>query len=280
MRTTPIARPRRPRRPLQRLLSLTVLSLTLVGVGCGGSPASDRPSVAEAAAPTTEPAVPSTTASPIPDSETSETPGASETPEAPAVTIARAEGALTVRAEPDPAAPVVTELPAQTSFGSSRALLVLDEEPGWVRVQLPVRPNGSTGWVPEDAVDLVAGRHRVEVDLAARRLTVFDGDEVVVETAVAIGAPDAPTPTGTFAVIDRLQSPEASSPYGPFALGISAHSDTFSEFAGGDGQIGIHGTDDPASIGQPVSHGCIRVPNDVITLLASALPLGTPVTIR
>jgi lipoprotein-anchoring transpeptidase ErfK/SrfK len=196
------------------------------------------------------------------------------------VTIARADAALTVRAEPEAAASVVAELPAQTEFGSPRALLVVDRQPGWVRVQLPVRPNGSTGWVPEDAVDLVAGDHRVEVDLAARRLTVFDGDEVLLETAVAVGAPDAPTPTGTFALIDRLQSPDPAGAYGPFALGLSAHSDTFSEFAGGDGQIGIHGTDDPSSIGQPVSHGCVRVPNDVVTLLATVLPLGTPVTIR
>ena len=195
-------------------------------------------------------------------------------------TIARADTALTVRAQPDASATVVAELPATTEFGSTRALLVLDQRPGWVQVQLPVRPNGAQGWVPEDAVDLVAGRHRVEVDLAARRLVVFEDDEVVLETSVAVGAPDAPTPTGSFAIIDRLQAPDPASPYGPFALGISAHSDTFSEFAGGDGQIGIHGTDDPSSIGQPVSHGCIRVPNDVVSLLADLLPLGTPVTIR
>jgi lipoprotein-anchoring transpeptidase ErfK/SrfK len=258
MRTTPITRP----------LALVLLSLTLLFGACGGSPTSDRPTVAEAVTPTTEAteAAPSSTVAP-PAGE-------------PEATIARADAALTVRAEPDPAAAVVAELPALTDFGSPRALLVVDRAPGWVRVQLPIRPNGSAGWVPEDAVDLVAGDHRVEVDLAARRLTVFDGDEVVLETPVAVGAPDAPTPTGTFALIDRLQSPDPNSPYGPFALGLSAHSDTFSEFAGGDGQIGIHGTDDPSSIGQPVSHGCVRVPNDVVTLLATALPLGTPVTIR
>ncbi len=111
----------------------------------------------------------------------------------------------------------------------------------------------------------------------ASKLSV--GDAVVLETPVAVGAPDAPTPTGTFAVIDRLQSPDPASPYGPFALGLSAHSDTFSEFAGGDGQIGIHGTDDPSSIGQAVSHGCVRVPNDVVARLAELLPLGTPVIV-
>ncbi len=193
--------------------------------------------------------------------------------------IARSETALTVRSAPTADAAVVAQLPATTDFGSPRALLVTERQQGWVRVQLPVRPNGSTGWVPEGDVDLVAGDHRVTVDLAARRLTVFEGDVVVLETPVAVGAPDAPTPTGTFAVIDRLQSPDSTSPYGPFALGLSAHSDTFSEFAGGDGQVGIHGTDDPTSIGEAVSHGCVRVPNDVVARLADLLPLGTPVTI-
>jgi lipoprotein-anchoring transpeptidase ErfK/SrfK len=174
---------------------------------------------------------------------------------------------------------VVTELPATTEFGTPTTLLVVDAAPRWVEVQLPIRPNGSTGWVRQAAVELVAGDHRVEVDLADRVLTVFEGDAVVLETPVAVGAPDAPTPTGTFSIVDVLQSPDPASAYGPFALGLSAHSDTFSEFAGGDGQIGIHGTDDPSSIGEAVSHGCIRVPNDVVARLAELLPLGTPVTV-
>jgi lipoprotein-anchoring transpeptidase ErfK/SrfK len=51
------------------------------------------------------------------------------------------------------------------------------------------------------------------------------------------------------------------------------------EFGGGDGQVGIHGTNDPSSIGRPVSHGCVRVANDVITRLATTIPIGTQVTI-
>ncbi len=253
-------------------LATVLLALTFVLGACGGPGPDDRahlsepPPPAEAAAPptTAPPATPTTTA-PADDE--------------PVAVIARSETALTVRAAPDGDSAVVAELPATTEFGSPRALLVTDRQTGWVRVQLPVRPNGSSGWVPEGAVELVAGDHRVTVDLAARTLTVFEGFRVVLQTSVAVGAPDAPTPTGTFALIDRLQSPDPASPYGPFALGLSAHSDTFSEFAGGDGQIGIHGTDDPTSIGQAVSHGCVRVPNEIVTRLAELLPLGTPVTI-
>ena len=63
-----------------------------------------------------------------------------------------------------------------------------------------------------------------------------------------------------------------------FAIGLSGHSNTLSEFNGGDGQIAIHGTDDEGTIGQDVSHGCVRVSNDIILKLAK-LPLGTPVVI-
>jgi lipoprotein-anchoring transpeptidase ErfK/SrfK len=79
-------------------------------------------------------------------------------------------------------------------------------------------------------------------------------------------------------VTDKLATGEDGA-YGPFALGLSAHSDVLTEFAGGDGQVGIHGTNDPATIGQAVSHGCVRVTNDVITRLEALVSLGTPVTI-
>lgn len=245
-----------------RLLATLALVLTLAAA-CG-QPDRGRPELAEA-----------------PPATTADAPSRPEAVDldAATATIARADGPLTVRAEPSVDAPVVTTLPATTEFGSPRALLVVDAEPRWVRVQLPIRPNNTTGWVRQAAVDLVAGDFRVQVDLAARHLRVFEGDDVVLESAVAVGATDAPTPTGTFAVVDVLQSPDPASTYGPFALGLSAHSDTFSEFAGGDGQIGLHGTDDPTSIGQPVSHGCVRLPNDLIAQLAELLPLGTPVEI-
>lgn len=122
--------------------------------------------------------------------------------------------------------------------------------------------------------------NEVEVDLGSRTLTLRSGDDVVLETAVAIGAPDAPTPTGRFFVTDLLETGDPSHDYGPYAIGLSGYSNVLSEFAGGDGQIGIHGTNAPASIGEAVSHGCVRVSNDVITTLATTVPVGTPVTIH
>ena len=49
---------------------------------------------------------------------------------------------------------------------------------------------------------------------------------------------------------------------------------------GGDGRLGIHGTNNPSGIGRRISHGCIRVRNPVIRRMARVLPLGTPVHIR
>lgn len=258
---------RRPRARAGVLAGLALASSLLAGCTAGTGTETSA-----------EPASASTTVAPP-------TVTAPEAPPAPAaaaaVRIARADGPLTVRAEPDDAADVVTELAATTGFGSPRALLVLDDADGWVRVQVPERPNGGSGWIDADAVELLAGPYEVTVDRAAHHLAVNDADTgaVALESPVAVGAPDAPTPTGTFAVVDRLETPDPSGAYGPFALGLGGYSETLSELGGGNGQIAIHGTNDPASIGRDVSHGCIRVPNDVVLQLAELLPLGTPVTI-
>jgi lipoprotein-anchoring transpeptidase ErfK/SrfK len=108
---------------------------------------------------------------------------------------------------------------------------------------------------------------------------LFDGDTAVLTTPVAGGTDDNPTPTGQFYVVDKLDTGDPSGPYGQFAFGLSAYSDVLTEFAGGDGQVGIHGTDDPSSIGQAVSHGCVRVPGEVAQRLSETINLGTPVVI-
>ncbi|HEY6053736.1 MAG TPA: L,D-transpeptidase, partial [Gaiellaceae bacterium] len=68
-------------------------------------------------------------------------------------------------------------------------------------------------------------------------------------------------------------------PFGPGALGISAFSPVLTGWAQG-GPVAIHGTDAPWSIGQAVSNGCIRVPNEVLTRMFRLAVAGTPVIIR
>jgi hypothetical protein len=170
-------------------------------------------------------------------------------------------------------------LAASTDFGTTRVLLVTKRRGHWLKVRLPVRPNGSTGWVRTRDVELRPVADTVVVDLTARTLTWTRAGIMLLQTPIAIGAPDTPTPQGRFYVTDLLDTPDGGA-YGPYAVGLAAHSDELTEFGGGDGQIGLHGTSDPSSIGQAVSHGCVRVPNDVIVQLATSVPLGTPVTIR
>jgi lipoprotein-anchoring transpeptidase ErfK/SrfK len=180
---------------------------------------------------------------------------------------------------PELAAPSYV-LEAATSLGSPRVFLVeMGPVDGWVEVSLPIRPNGSTGWVRAGALDLDVLDHAIFVDLSDRRLRLEQGEEVVLDTEVAVGSPHNPTPTGSYFVTDIVQLADPGGPWGPFALGLSAFSDTITEFNGGDGIIGIHGTNRPTSIGEPVSLGCVRVPNEIAAQLAELVKLGTPVDI-
>jgi lipoprotein-anchoring transpeptidase ErfK/SrfK len=149
----------------------------------------------------------------------------------------------------------------------------------WLQVRVPARPNNTDGWVEAADVRVQAVRHHITVDLGDRELALFEDGVEVLTATVAIGTPENPTPTGTFFLTDKLAT-DPDGAYGPYALGVSAWSETLSEFAGGDGQIGLHGTDRPELLGQEVSHGCLRVANNVIEALAAELPLGVPVDIR
>jgi len=149
----------------------------------------------------------------------------------------------------------------------------------WVQVMLPMRPNGSTGWVRAADVTMADDDWRMEVSLGAHRLAVWKGAELIRQETVAVGMADAPTPTGDFYLTETLDTGNPSGPYGPWAFGLSAFSDVYTSFAGGPGQIGLHGTNDPEALGGDVSHGCIRITNDAITDLAGRVPPGTPIAV-
>ena len=194
--------------------------------------------------------------------------------------VAHAPQQVEVYEGPRLAAPSRT-LDASTILGSPRVFLVeTGPVDGWVEVLLPIRPNGSTGWVRASDLDLWVLDSKIVVDLSDRSLRLHLGGELALETEVAIGSPQNPTPVGDYFVTDVVELSDPSGPWGPFALGLSAFSDTITEFNGGDGIIGIHGTNRPNSIGEPVSLGCVRVPNEIATQLAGLVRLGTPVDIQ
>jgi lipoprotein-anchoring transpeptidase ErfK/SrfK len=149
----------------------------------------------------------------------------------------------------------------------------------WYRVQLPVKPNGSTGWVRAADVELASVTTRIEVDLSDRRVTLFDRGRRVLRATAAIGSPQTPTPTGRYYVNQRLVPADASGPFGPGAIGISAFSEVLTGWTQG-GPIAIHGTNRPDLLGRAVSNGCIRVHNDLLRKLFERTLAGTPVTVR
>jgi lipoprotein-anchoring transpeptidase ErfK/SrfK len=149
----------------------------------------------------------------------------------------------------------------------------------WYRVQLPMRPNGVTGWVRAADVTVATVQTRVVVDLSTRRLTLFRDGRRVLSATVAVGSPATPTPTGRYYVNQRLVPTDPNGPYGPGAVGISAFSNVLTGWTQG-GPIAIHGTDAPWSIGHDVSNGCIRLPNATLRKVFAAALAGTPVVIR
>jgi lipoprotein-anchoring transpeptidase ErfK/SrfK len=172
--------------------------------------------------------------------------------------------------------------PTRPAANAPQVFLVARDQPiaGRVEVQLPVRPNGSTGWVRMSDVSLARVSYHVLVELGRRRITVSNGALTVYQGAVAVGATATPTPTGHYYVRVLIRAPDPHTVYGPFAYGLSSHSDKLSTFNGGDGEIGIHGNDDASVLGRNVTHGCIRMDNAQITRLAQLLPLGTPVDVE
>jgi lipoprotein-anchoring transpeptidase ErfK/SrfK len=203
----------------------------------------------------------------------------------PGTVVARARGDVVVaRSRPTDAAPVLVELANPTASGGALVFLVLTPpgqvSTGWLEVMLPVRPNGTAGWIRTSDVDLSLDPFRIEIDVSERRLDLYERNVLTRSTKIAVGAGATPTPHGEFYLAELLQPPDPNGVYGPYAFGLSGFSETLNRFAGGDGVVGIHGTNDPSSLGNEVSHGCIRVHNDVIVDLAATVPLGTPVSIR
>jgi lipoprotein-anchoring transpeptidase ErfK/SrfK len=152
-------------------------------------------------------------------------------------------------------------------------------EPDWYRVQLPLRPNGVTGWVRAGELELAPVATRILVDLSDRTVTLFEDGRRAFSVRAAIGSPATPTPTGRYYVNQRLVAANPSGPYGPAAIGISAFSEVLTGWTQG-GPIAIHGTNRPDLIGQTVSNGCIRVRNDHLRRLFDRTLAGTPVTVR
>jgi lipoprotein-anchoring transpeptidase ErfK/SrfK len=171
-------------------------------------------------------------------------------------------------------------LNGRTELGAEQTLLATSRRGDWWQVALPVRPNGNTGWVRGADIRARTISTRIEIELGRHSLALLRDGKLERRFPVAVGTKVTPTPAGRFYVTDNLSTGNPSGAYGPYALGLSGHSDVLFQFGIGDGVLGIHGTNEPGSLGKDASHGCIRMRNADILALARHMPVGTPVTVR
>jgi len=182
-----------------------------------------------------------------------------------------------MRAKPE--GRVLAKLKLKTSFGSPQAMWVVRHSGTWLGVVSPSAGNNHVGWIRASDASLSRVTWQLRVSLSARKLTVLDNGRVRQRYTVAIGAPDAPTPTGRFAVTDRLLTGDSAGPYGCCILALSAKAPhVIQDWSGGD-RIAIHSTPETETIGEAVSHGCVRLTLAEGQWLINHIPLGTPTVI-
>jgi lipoprotein-anchoring transpeptidase ErfK/SrfK len=279
-------------RPGRAAVVLAVLVATgLASAGCGGHGSSPVGVV------TAQVTAPASTSSAAPKASASATPASGkDTPVAQAksnwgkkvaapTTIRVADVNLVARSQ----VPRIKIYPSATASASTQTLssplpsggplvfLVQERRSNRLRVLLPVRPNESQGWVRVADVKLSQLDYRITVSSRAHQLKLYRAGKLVMTEPVGLGNGSTPTPGGVFYLKELLKPANPKGAYGPYAYGLSGYSNVLHEFVGGDGEIGIHGTNEPASVGKNVSHGCIRMRNAAITKLAKMLPLGVPV---
>lgn len=185
---------------------------------------------------------------------------------------------IEVRQAPSVGAPGLLFAKGRSTTGPVTFLAVRDYGE-WVQVLLPVRPNGTLGWVKGVEVSRIAVTHRIVVDLSSNTMQIENEGAVVGTYPISTGTGGTPTPAGLFYVRELVVQARSDGPYGPFVFGLSGYSEVLNDFDGGEGAIGIHGTNRPDAIGDSVSHGCIRMTNDAIIAVSKTLPLGTPVEV-
>lgn len=255
-------------RRLAAALTLACVALTGCGGGRGVEATARRPAERAGNVPTTADAV--------------TTPAGAEGPGPERRLAAAIISRVAVFAAPDDPKPAwLLRNPTRENYGLT--FLVLDDRPAagdWLHVSVPIRPNGTTGWIRAGDVVVSTLRARILVERAARRLRFWLDDRLVLDERVAVGTPATPTPLGHFFVDAVARPPSPRGPFGPYQVSVTGFSEVLRNFGGGQGQIAIHGTNRPELIGGDVSNGCIRLRNAAVTILAERVPTGTPVEIR
>jgi L,D-transpeptidase catalytic domain len=194
--------------------------------------------------------------------------------------IAVVRGAVPLRARPN--GRVVARIGRHTEFGATRTLGVAARRGPWLGVIATELANGRLAWVRgrNPAVRVRRTAYSLHADLSERRLELRKSGRRIRRLAVAVGRPGSETPTGSFAVTDKLSGSRYGPYYGCCILALSGHQPKLpAGWPGGD-RLAIHGTDSPSTIGTAASAGCLRAADSELRVLMRRVPLGTPVFIR
>jgi lipoprotein-anchoring transpeptidase ErfK/SrfK len=175
---------------------------------------------------------------------------------------------------------VIAVLGMRTEYGSARVLSVVQRRPGWLGVLSERAGNGRVGWIPAAAATLLHEPYTLHVDLSKRQLVVRRERRVVRRLAVAVGRAGVTTPTGRFAITDRLRIEGPRGPYGCCALALTGRQPNVPQGWSGGDRIAIHGTSKESSVGTAASSGCLRALDRDMRWLLARVPDGAPVRIR
>jgi lipoprotein-anchoring transpeptidase ErfK/SrfK len=171
---------------------------------------------------------------------------------------------------------LITKVSTKTVFGSAQTFWVERLSGSWLGVVSNLVGNNRVGWIPLSSASLSRVDWELKASLSKRELTVLHNGKPMEHYSIAVGAPGAPTPTGRFAVTDRLTTGDPAGPYGCCILALSAEAPHAIQDWSGGNRIAIHSTPETDSIGKPVSHGCMRLSLAHGRWLLAHIPLGTP----
>jgi hypothetical protein len=269
---------------------VAIMQAPAIGTGVAAASETEQPAPGVAApgtvAETTVQPTPGTTPVPQPAAEPPTEPAAAVTlsNERTKTTWVHPLGEASIRAHPAVGSRTIAHTHLATEDGFPEVYLLLStvtEASGrvWVRVRIPGRPNGRTGWVLREALgEFHVTRWLLQISLGARRIKAYHDGHLRFTFPVGVGKPGTPTPKGRFWIREIFKVPNRGNAYWPYALGTSAYS-TLTDWPGG-GVVGIHGDfGQPQLIPGAPSHGCVRMHAGDLVRLAPRLQLGTPVHI-
>ena len=181
-----------------------------------------------------------------------------------------------------PGGHALTQVGARTEFGTRTAMSVVRRNGRWLGVSSAERPNGKLAWVDSrsDALRLRRTRLAIHVDISARRLELRRSGETIARSTVSVGRPGSTTPTGRFAVTDKMRGDRFGAYYGCCILALSGTQPNLPPRWPGGNRLAIHGTPNPAALGGAVSAGCVHASAGTLELMMRRVPVGTPVFIR